>query len=80
MDGANKDYIENGISHISKYLVEDANEAIFFADTIVIGNGTKSFGEDMSHVEKHKTIIDLVRLNTLSDEVTSRDTYKGICW
>ena len=43
LTGANRDYILNHIPHISKLMVENIQEVMDFAGTIVIGNGAEEF-------------------------------------
>lgn len=77
MNGANREYIENGIPHISRCLAEDPQDVINFADVVVIGNGTREFGEIVARANDNMPIIDLVRLNPALEQ---RKAYNGICW
>ena len=73
--GANKDYIEKEIPHISKLMTDKINEVIQHSDLIVIGNKA----EEASHVLKHspndKKIYDLVRIFDSLDGLPS--SYEG---
>lgn len=77
MEGANSKYINEGISHISKYLVENPDDMLKASDMFVIGNPSKEFPAVMEKADPSKPIIDLVRLD---DELEQRDSYTGICW
>lgn len=77
MDGANKQYIEEGIPHISSRLVDDANQVIAQADCFVIGNPTAEFYTTLQNVNDEATILDLVRLNK---SLEGKAGYNGICW
>ena len=77
MDGANKNYIENGIPQISACLVETSQEVTDHADIFVIGNGTEEFYTILDSVNDNAQILDLVRLN---DSLNQKSGYTGICW
>jgi len=78
MDGANRKYIEEGIPHISKCLVETSKDLTANADILVVGNHGKDFGPILEGVNDNVQIIDLVRLG--GDKVQARKSYTGICW
>lgn len=79
MDGANRKYIEEGIPHISKCLVEKSDDFVSKADLFIIGNGDKDYASILSCVNDSKMIIDLVRLKGAND-LEAKKTYTGICW
>ena len=74
--GANKEYIEHEIPHISKLMKTSINEVLDAADTIVIGNKSEEFRQIEQRLRTDQTVIDLVRLF----ERTSGNGYEGICW
>jgi GDP-mannose 6-dehydrogenase len=76
--GANKDYIERQIPHLSSLLCETLDEVIDHADTIVVGNASAEFAEAVTRCRPDQTIIDLVRLPLAPGSVKAR--YEGICW
>ncbi len=76
--GANKDYIERQIPHLSSLLCETIDEVIDHADTIVVGNASAEFAEAVTRCRPDQTIIDLVRLPLAPGSVKAR--YEGICW
>lgn len=79
MHGANRKYIEEGIPHISKCLVEKPESLLKDAEVIVIGNGDKNYAQIIAGANANTQIIDLVRLKD-NTEMESRKNYTGICW
>lgn len=74
--GANKDYIEGQIPHISQLMRNSIDEIVDFADVLVIGNRSPEFEQLKNKRRDGQVIIDLVRMfNDQSDQ-----TYQGICW
>ncbi|MDT4834090.1 GDP-mannose 6-dehydrogenase [compost metagenome] len=74
--GANKEYIESKIPHVSSLLDSDFERVVERADLIVLGNADERFRglvEDASH---GKQIVDLVGFMSH----TSRNGSEGICW
>jgi GDP-mannose 6-dehydrogenase len=60
--GANKEYIERQIPHISQLMRTSIDEVMSFAEVIVLGNKAEEFKEiDLKRTAEH-LIIDLVRL------------------
>ncbi|MFD2366063.1 nucleotide sugar dehydrogenase [Pseudoduganella sp. GCM10020061] len=76
LTGANQDYILNRIPHISKLMVQDMNEVLEFAETIVIGNGAEEFKAVPDRLKAGQSIVDLVRISPKQ----SGEQYDGICW
>jgi GDP-mannose 6-dehydrogenase len=74
--GANKEYIEREIPHISELMCATVDEVVDNADVIVIGNKAEEFRQIETRVGAGKVVIDLVRLF----DKTSHDSYHGICW
>jgi GDP-mannose 6-dehydrogenase len=74
--GANKEFIESGIPHISQLMRSSVDELVEASEVLIIGNKSEEFREIESKVRDDQIIIDLVRLF----EKTSDDTYQGICW
>lgn len=74
--GANKQYIEREIPHISRLMRSELKEVVDTAEVLVIGNKAEEFKDITPHA-REKIIIDLVR--TFEEETTS-DGYRGICW
>ena len=76
LTGANQDYILNHIPHISKLMVNNMQDVLDFADTIVIGNGAAEFKSVPGSLKPHQHIVDLVRIS----KEQSGEQYDGICW
>ncbi len=76
--GANKQYIEEQIPHLSRHLSESIDDVIANAEVIVIGNGSPEFSEAVTRCRADQTVIDLVRIPLDFDRVTAK--YDGICW
>jgi GDP-mannose 6-dehydrogenase len=75
--GANKEYIEQRIEHISNLMTDDVRELIDFAEVIVIGNKSEDFAGIMADLRDDQTVIDLVRI---AGEVDTPARYEGLCW
>ena len=75
--GANRDYILNHISHISKLMVKGIDEVLAHADTVVIGNGDKEFHSVLDRLRPEQVVVDLVRIG---ERQSVEDRYDGICW
>ena len=75
--GANKDYILNRIPHISNLMVENLEEILAHAETIVIGNNDAEFHNILEKINEAQTVVDLVRI---ADRTDMCDQYDGICW
>jgi GDP-mannose 6-dehydrogenase len=73
--GANKNYIEEQIPHLSALLCESVDEVIALSDVIVVGNQSPEFGAALSECRADQTIIDLVRV-----PAPPAGEYRGICW
>ena len=75
--GANKEYIEREIPHISQLMRARIDEVLEHAEVLVIGNKAEEFRAIDSRLRSGQTVIDLVRL--FEDRV-SDGSYHGICW
>jgi GDP-mannose 6-dehydrogenase len=76
-EGANQNYINNVIGHISSNLVETP-QALSSADIFIIGNNNPDFTKIIQAVENDNVpILDLVRLD---EALEKREGYHGICW
>jgi len=75
--GANREYILNQIPHISKLMVDDIQDVLDHAGTIVIGKGSAEFREVPKLLGPGQSIVDLVRI---SDTRSVEGVYDGICW
>lgn len=76
--GANKQYIEQAIPHISSLMVSSAKEAIEASDVVVVGKNSSKIQEAVTNNGDSKLIIDLIRLPR--ETVRASSNYQGICW
>jgi GDP-mannose 6-dehydrogenase len=76
--GANKQYIEEQIPHLSRHLSTSLDDVIEKCEVIVIGNGAPEFAEAVTKCRPDQIVIDLVRLPIDFSKVQAR--YDGICW
>jgi GDP-mannose 6-dehydrogenase len=74
--GANKEYIEREIPHISKLMRSDVDAVLHDSDIVIIGNQAEEFRGVAERLRPDQQLIDLVRLY----DQTSHDNYQGICW
>jgi GDP-mannose 6-dehydrogenase len=76
--GANKEYINTQIPHLSSLLCEDIEDVLAHSDVIVVGNNAPEFSEALKRTRPGQTIVDLVRVKT--DRADIPGQYQGICW
>jgi GDP-mannose 6-dehydrogenase len=76
--GANKDYIEGQIPHLSSLLCDTIDEVIDRSDVIVVGNQSPEFAEALTRTRPDQIVIDLVRLPLCGSLLPAE--YRGICW
>jgi GDP-mannose 6-dehydrogenase len=76
--GANKEYINNKIPHISNLMVENIGDILEHSELLIIGNKNKEFEEAIKFLDDRYIIIDLVRI--LTDTASVKSNYDGICW
>jgi GDP-mannose 6-dehydrogenase len=75
--GANKQYIEREIPHISQLMRGSVAEVIDDSEVVVIGNKAAEFKNIETHLREGQLVLDLVRL---FDKPIGEDAYQGICW
>jgi GDP-mannose 6-dehydrogenase len=75
--GANKEYIESEIPHISSLMADSIYDVLNHAEVILIGNPAKEFKEIETKLNNEQIVIDLVRI---FGKRTSDSNYQGICW
>ena len=78
LTGANKEYIEKGIPHISKLMAATPDELMANADVIVVGNRDDGFRRVLESVNSKQTVVDLVRI--MDTPPSGAADYYGICW
>src|SRR5947209_2908721 len=77
LSGANKEYIEREIPHISQLMRSTVEEVLTNSDLLIIGNKAEEFRDIETKLRSDQIVIDLVRIfgNRVTDE-----SYQGICW
>lgn len=75
--GANKEYIEREIPHISSLMRHELDEVIESAEVVIIGKKEEEFRRLSEKLNNGRVFIDLVGL--LKDQ-DPRGGYQGICW
>jgi len=78
LTGANKEYIEKEIPHLSSLLGKSFEEVLNFSEVLIIGNNSPEFAKVLDLRRPDQLVIDLVRI--LSDDGASQPNYLGICW
>src|SRR3954463_3433674 len=76
--GANKQYIEQQIPHLSSLLCGTVDEVIANSEVIVVGNNAPEFGEALTRCRADQIVVDLVRLPISGAQIQAE--YRGICW
>jgi GDP-mannose 6-dehydrogenase len=76
--GANKDYIEKQIPHLSSLLCDHVEELIAKSEVVVVGNQSTEFADAIRGCRPDQIVVDLVRL-PLQGSALKAD-YRGICW
>ena len=74
--GANKEYIESKIPHVSSLLCKELEEVIEASDVLIIGNGEPRFAEVLRNLGSDKQVVDLVGFM----EHRTQANREGICW
>ena len=76
--GANKQYINEQIPHLSRHLCESLDQVIGQSEVIVIGNASPEFSDAITRCRQDQLVVDLVRIPLDFSRV--RAQYDGICW
>jgi GDP-mannose 6-dehydrogenase len=76
--GANKEYIEKGIPHLSRLLTPSLDRVFAECDVIVVSNRSPDFQDALQRLRPGQVLIDLVRLT--QDTPRDHAGYQGICW
>jgi GDP-mannose 6-dehydrogenase len=77
--GANKEYINTQIPHLSSLLCESVAEVIDRSEVLVVGNASPEFADALKSTRQDQTVIDLVRVKGVTPEEIPAQ-YSGICW
>ncbi len=75
--GANKEYINEKIPHISTLMVDSLDDLLTDRDIIIIGNKDKEFQRILTDSRDDQKVFDLVRIGDVAD---ARENYEGISW
>ena len=75
--GANKDYIEREIPHISQLMSPDLNQVVESSEVVVIGKKDDEFQMLRDKLNNGRIVIDLVRMLEARQGIKS---YQGMCW
>jgi GDP-mannose 6-dehydrogenase len=75
--GANRDYIEREIPHISSLMRDDIHHVIENSEVVLLGKKTEEYRVINEYTNNGRTIIDLVRM---IDSAERPNNYQGICW
>ncbi|MCF5374749.1 nucleotide sugar dehydrogenase, partial [Pseudomonas syringae] len=76
--GANKDYIESKIPHVSSLLNSDFDQVINDSDVIILGNRDERFRALANKTPEGKRVIDLVGF--MANATSEDGRAEGICW
>lgn len=76
--GANKEYIEKEIPHLSRLMCATAQELVDKCDVVVVNHRDESFREALEHARPGQVIVDLVRI--ADSNRWDGCEYYGICW
>jgi GDP-mannose 6-dehydrogenase len=76
--GANKEYINTQIPHLSSLLSDSIDEVLDKSDVLVVGNGSAEFAEALTKTRPDQIVIDLFRIKAKREEIPAE--YTGICW
>lgn len=76
--GANKEYIEKEIPHISSLMCSSSEELINSSDVLIVGNYAEEFKDALENVNQDQVVVDLVRIVNSSADI--KGEYYGICW
>ena len=76
--GANKDYIEHQIPHISSLMCDDIEEIVGWVEVLVVGNRDDEFAAALTRSGTSAAVYDLVRI--LDSQRERPEGYEGICW
>jgi GDP-mannose 6-dehydrogenase len=77
--GANRDYINTQIPHLSSLLCDTVDQVVAQSDVLVVGNGSPEFGDALKQTRPDQIVIDLFRVGNVSREDVPAK-YTGICW
>jgi GDP-mannose 6-dehydrogenase len=77
--GANKEYINQQIPHLSSLLCDNVADVVDTSEVIVVGNGSPEFADALKKTRPDQVVIDLFRVKNLARADVPAQ-YSGICW
>ncbi|RJQ68913.1 MAG: nucleotide sugar dehydrogenase [Desulfobacteraceae bacterium] len=75
--GANRQFIEERIPHISRLMEDQVDKVIAHAQVVVIGNRDQAFSQIFDRLSPKQYVLDLVRIQ---EKIETTATYEGISW
>lgn len=76
--GANREYINDRIPHISRLMVQSMRAVTDHAEVLVVGNRNKEFGGVLSPDHAGASVVDLV--HAIGKGAGTPPSYDGLCW
>jgi GDP-mannose 6-dehydrogenase len=76
--GANREYINTQIPHLSSLLCDTIDEVLDRSDVLVVGNAAPEFSDALTRTRPDQVVLDLVRVKV--DRTRIPAEYRGICW
>jgi len=76
--GANKEYIDQQIPHLSSLLCDSIEQLVQHSEVIIVGNQSAEFADALARTTPDQIVIDLVRLPIAGSQVNAE--YRGLCW
>jgi len=76
--GANKQYIEKEIPHISSLMCSSMEKVLSRSEVLVIGNNSEEFKKIPKLMREGQIMIDLARI--IDGKSGTKKEYEGICW
>lgn len=77
--GANKEYIQKEIPHVSSLMRSSPEELVMDSDVVVVSTASSRFREVLEQANRPaQIVVDLVRI--IEKPRTSNGNYHGICW
>ena len=78
--GANRDSILNHIPHLGRLLVDRPEQVFDQSEVVVVASAADELRSLLGDFARQKTIIDLVGVWDIREEVSSSEGYDGIAW
>jgi GDP-mannose 6-dehydrogenase len=78
MVGANKQYLEEKIPHITTLMIDTVDALIEHSEVLVVTNSSEEFQKVPSLIKPDQILIDFV--GKVKPEDLPQDKYEGICW